>query len=74
MSNIVTNIYRALENILHVDYGMWGNPSNSGRYPAESGPNPIQRAIDSVAAARNGDLITHRKASGQARRKKHRTQ
>jgi hypothetical protein len=72
MSHGVTNIYRAIKDTLHVDYGMWGNPSNSGQYPAESRSNPIQRAINSAAAARNWDPITHyHKANGQTRHQKH---
>ena len=70
---MLTNINRAIEDILHVDFEMWGNPAGSGRNTTREGgssSNPIQRAIDNVAATRAGDM--HRRANGQAHRKKHR--
>ncbi|KAF8263245.1 hypothetical protein EI94DRAFT_1704138 [Lactarius quietus] len=71
-------IHTALNDIVQVDFEMWGNPMDSGRFTSHEGAsssNLIQRAIDNIATARAGDLgdlSMHRKANGQAHRKRHR--
>ncbi|KAF8263118.1 hypothetical protein EI94DRAFT_1704259 [Lactarius quietus] len=70
-------IHTALNDIVQVDFEMWGNPMDSGRFATHDGvssSNLIQRAIDNVATARAGDLgdlSMLRKANGQAHRKRH---
>ncbi|KAF8261812.1 hypothetical protein EI94DRAFT_1705255 [Lactarius quietus] len=71
------DIHMAYNNILHIDFEMWGDPICSGQYATHDGvssSNPIQQAIDNVATtqARDlGDLSVHCKVNGQAHHKKH---